>query len=135
MDVEAAGALVGVGAGGQVGHVVCGDVIAGHVVGVDVRHVRDVMVGQRVCRASEEQGRLGQPRVECGRSRRGSGLDPQRAEFIDLRGGEAESSGHLLGVTVEFGPEGRVDGKTGHGIAKGVVGHVLGLRGSESAAV
>ncbi|MGW7608771.1 hypothetical protein ACWGKW_16165 [Streptomyces sp. NPDC054766] len=126
-DVEAAGALVAVSGKGEVGRVVDGGVVTGDVVG---RDIRNVMVRQRVCRAPEEQRRLGQPRVECGRSPGGAGLDAEGTEFADLRGCQAESSGHLLGVTVEFGPEGRVDGKAGHGIAKGVVGHVLGLRGS-----
>jgi hypothetical protein len=122
-DVEAAGALVAVSGKGRVGRVADGGVVTGHVVG---RDVRNVVVCKRVCRAPEEQGRLGQPRVECGRSPGGTGLDAEGTELADLRGCQAESSGHLLGVTVEFGPEGRVDGKAGHGIAKGVVGHVLG---------
>ncbi|MEU0437752.1 hypothetical protein ABZ153_40435 [Streptomyces sp. NPDC006290] len=122
-NVEAAGDLVTVSGERQVGRVVDGGVVTGHVVGLDIRNV---MVRQRVCRAPEEQGRLGQPRVECGRAPCGAGLDAEGAELADLRGCQAESSGHLLGVTVEFGPEGRVDGKAGHGIAKGVVGHVLG---------
>ncbi|MFJ3303958.1 hypothetical protein ACIPSA_12680 [Streptomyces sp. NPDC086549] len=98
------------------------DVVAGHMVD---RNVRNVMVGQRMCRAPEEQGRLGQPRVECGRSPFGAGLDAQGAELGDLRGRQAQSSGHLVGVTVEFGSEGRVDGEAGHGVAEGVVGHVF----------
>ncbi|WP_328551225.1 hypothetical protein [Streptomyces sp. NBC_00358] len=122
-DVEAAGALVAGDGKGQVGRVVDGGRIPRHMVGGDIRNV---VVCQRVCRAPEEQGRLGQARVERCRSTGGAGLDAQGAEFADLRGCQAQSSGHLLGVTVEFGPEGRVDGKAGHGIAKGVVGHVLG---------
>ncbi|MFB7245575.1 hypothetical protein ACFCYX_24330 [Streptomyces populi] len=105
------------------GCLIDGGVITGQVVD---RDMRNVMVCQRVCGAPEEQGRLGQSRVECGRSLAGAGFDAEGAEFADLRGCQTESSGHLLGVAVEFGSEGRVDGKAGHGIAKGVVGHVLG---------
>ncbi|MGW7386894.1 hypothetical protein, partial [Streptomyces sp. NPDC054794] len=100
--------------------VVRGQVVAGHVVD------RHVVVRERMGRAPEEQGRFGQSCVECGRSPVRTGLDAQGTQFGHLRGREAESSGHLVGVTVELGSEGRVDGEAGHGIAKGVVGHVVG---------
>ncbi|WP_433448369.1 hypothetical protein ACQPXS_08130 [Streptomyces sp. CA-142005] len=74
-------------------------------------------------RASEEQGRLGQPWVENGRSPGGAGLHAEGAEFGDLRGRHAESSRHLVGVAVEFGAEGRVDGQAGQGSTICVVGH------------
>ncbi|MGW2780394.1 hypothetical protein ACWC3X_03950 [Streptomyces populi] len=105
------------------GGLIGGSVITGQVVD---RDMRNVMVRQRVCGAPEEQGRLGQSRVECGWSLAGAGFDAEGAELADLCGCQTESSGNLLGVTVEFGSEGRFDGKAGHGIAKGVVGHVLG---------
>ncbi|GAA3851329.1 hypothetical protein GCM10022403_098520 [Streptomyces coacervatus] len=100
-------------------------VVDGHLV-LDRRMVdRHVVVRQCVGRAAEEEGRLGQPRVECGRPVRGAGFDPKRAELGDLPGRQAKSSCHLAGVAVELLPECRVDSKAGHGIAKGVVGHVL----------
>ncbi|MBL1083744.1 hypothetical protein JK359_17515 [Streptomyces actinomycinicus] len=103
-----------------------GAVPGGRVVGgvVAGREVRSVVMGQCMGRAAEEQGRFGQPRVECGRSPVSAGLDAKGAEFGDLGGCQTESSGHLAGVAVEFGSEGRVDGKAGHGVAEGVVGHV-----------
>ncbi|MFH8773835.1 MULTISPECIES: hypothetical protein [unclassified Streptomyces] len=106
-----------------------GDVVGryGVVVG------RDVVVCQRMCRAAEEQGRLGQPGIECGRPPVGAGLDAEGAEFGDLRGRQAESSRHLVGVAVEFGAEGRVHGQAGQGSTIGVVGHgsvSVGLRGT-----
>jgi hypothetical protein len=92
---------------------------------------RDVVVRQRMRRASEEQGRLGQPWVESGRSPVAAGLYAEGAEFGDLRGRQAESSRHLVGVAIELGTEGRVDGQTGQGSTICVVGHgsvSVGLR-------
>ncbi|RPF31527.1 hypothetical protein EDD92_1374 [Streptomyces sp. TLI_185] len=83
----------------------------------------DVVMRQHVRRASEEQGRLGQPWVESGRSPVGGGLDAEGAEFGDLGGRQAESSRNLTGVAVEFGTEGRVDGQAGQGSTICVVGH------------
>ncbi|MGW2424472.1 hypothetical protein ACWC0C_35420 [Streptomyces sp. NPDC001709] len=92
---------------------------------------RDVVVRQRMRRAAEEQGRLGQPWVECGRPPVGAGLDAEGAEFGDLCGGQAESSRDLLGVAVEFGTEAGVDSQAGEGSTVCVVGHgsvSVGLR-------
>ncbi|MGW2805440.1 hypothetical protein ACWC12_10665, partial [Streptomyces sp. NPDC001450] len=92
---------------------------------------RDVVVRQRMRRAAEEQGRLGQPGVECGRSPAGAGLDAEGAEFGELRGRQAQSSRHLVGVAVECGAERRVHGQAGQSSTIGVVGHgsvSVGLR-------
>ncbi|MEV6943865.1 hypothetical protein AB0N07_18050 [Streptomyces sp. NPDC051172] len=58
----------------------------GLVVGRDGVVGRDVVMRQRVRRASEEQGRLGQPWVESSRSPVSGGLDAEGAEFGDLGG-------------------------------------------------
>lgn len=96
------------------GRVIHGRLIDGHLV-----------VCQCMCRAAEEEGRLGQPRVERGRAVGGPRFDTKPTEFHDLFGRQAESSCDLVGVAVELGSECRVDSEAGHGIAKGVVGHVL----------
>ncbi|MGW1806061.1 hypothetical protein ACWCQY_13770, partial [Streptomyces sp. NPDC002078] len=112
------------GGGRPPGVVVAGDVVRRYgMVGRYGVVGRDVVMHQRMRRTSEEQGRLGQPWVESGRSPVGAGLDAEGAEFGDLRGRQAESSRHLVGVAVEFGTEGRVDGQAGQGSTICVVGH------------
>ena len=82
-------------------------------------------MGQCVGRAAEEEGGLGQSRVQRGRSVRRPGVDAEPTQLRHLLGREAERAGDHIGIAVEPGRELGVDSQPGHGIAIGVVAHTL----------